>query len=272
MLKIAVLAVAATVAAPGYSASVDDADVNRLTKAGNERALVFQTLVEEAWVSGEAKERGIVVSDETVDESIEDGRTERSLRRYLKRSGLTLQLLRKRVRASIELTEIRNQVTEPAAKSVTPDQVKAYVDANPITTEPTRTVRIVRAKSRAEAKRTLARVRRGATLKALGAETGEVTATPSDRIFAAIFRAPLNRTIRYGAYVFKVIKETPGRPLPRAQQEAQAWERLATDAQANALRIFTAQFTEKWRVRTSCAPAYATHPSCPQPTRGQLGP
>ncbi|MDA0180565.1 hypothetical protein OJ997_09695 [Solirubrobacter phytolaccae] len=272
MIKFAVLAVAATVAAPGYSASVQDADVDRLTKAGNERALVFQTLVEETWVGGEARERGIVVTDADVNESINEGRTKKQLSSYLRRNGLTLNLLRRRARASIELIEIRNQITEPAAKSVTPDQVKAYVDANPLTTEPTRTVRIVRARSRAEAKRVLARVRAGTTLKALGAETGEVTNTSEDRVFKAIFRAPLNRTIRYGTYVFKVIKETPGKPLPRAQQEAQAWERLSTEAQARALEVFLAQFTEKWRARTSCAPAYAAHPSCPKAPTGVPAP
>jgi len=272
VLKIAILAVAATVAAPGYGASVDGADVDRLTKAGNERALVFQTLVEETWVSGEAKERGIVVTDQAVDEFIHDGRTGKQLARYLERSGLTLSLLRKRTRASMELTEIRNQVTEPAAKSVTPDQVKAYVDTHPLTTETTRTVRIVEADSRAEAKRILARVRRGSSLEALGAETGEVTAVPADRISAAIFRAPLKRTTRYGTYVFKVLGETPGRPLPRAQQEAQAWERLATEAQEQALRAFVAQFTEKWRARTTCAAEYARHPRCPQPPSGQAAP
>jgi len=271
VLKIAILAVAATVAAPGYSASVDDADVDRLTRAGNARAVVFQTLVEQAWVDGEAKERAIVVTAEEVQDAIDDEFSARELRMYLKETGLTKTLLRDRIRSALELAQIRQQVLEPAAKSVTPDQVKAYVDANPQMLPASRTVRLVLAKSRAEAKRIERRLARGATWATVGGHEDELAPSRS-RVTKAIFRAKVDEITRYGRVVFRVTEHTPERPMPRAQQEAQAWERLATDAQQHALDTFTAQFTEKWRARTSCAAAYAAHPRCPQPPSGQAAP
>lgn len=244
MLKIAVLAVAATISAPGYSASVDDADVSRLVKTGEERAAAFQTLVEAAWIVGEAQERGIVVSDPTVE---------------------------REERISVLRAEIQAQVTEPAAKSVTPDQVKAYVDANPKVLPAGRTVRLVLAKNRARAMRIERRLERGATWAAVGGHRDEF-APGKSRITRAIFRAKVGEVTRYGRVVFEVAKHTPERPMPRAQQEALAWEELASRAQQQALDAYTAQFTEKWRARTSCAAKYAQHPSCAPPPNAQHAP
>lgn len=271
MLKIAALAVAATVAAPGYNATVDEAEVARLTKAGNERALVFRTLVEQAWVGGEAREQAIVVTPAAVEETIDEEFSARELKAYLRQTGLTKTMLRARVKSTLELDEIRTRITEPAAKSVTPDMVKAYVDANPQVLPASRTVRIVLARNRAEAVRIQRRLHRGATWASVGGYEDEFAPSRS-RVTKAIFRAKVNALTRYGRTVFRVTKVTPERPMPRAQQEAQAWERLATDAQVRALDAFTARFTEKWRMRTVCAPEYAGHPRCPDAPSGRATP
>jgi hypothetical protein len=202
-----------------------------------------------------------------VEEAIDEEFSARELKAYLKQTGLTEPLLRDRVRSSLELAQIRQQVLEPAAKSVTPDQVKAWVDAHPQVLPAARTVRLVLAKTRAEAKRVQRRLQRGATWASVGGTRDELTPSRS-RVTRAIFRAKVNAVTRYGRVVFKVTRHTPERPMQRAQQEAQAWERLAGEAQERALNAFRTQFTEKWRARTSCAPAYATHPSCPQPPNG----
>ncbi len=150
VLKFAALAVAATIAAPSYSASVEESDIARVaaleeqtTPSAEVRARALQVLIEETWVAGEAKERGIVVTDAQVDDAIGEEFSPRELKVFLKQTGMTRTLLRKRVRSVLESNVMREQVTEPAAKSVTPDQVKAYVDANPIIQPDTRTVRIV---------------------------------------------------------------------------------------------------------------------------------
>jgi foldase protein PrsA len=275
-MKIALLAVVATVAAPGYGASVEDSDVARVATYKHQvegiperfsREEAFKTLVEDAWVAGEAKELGVVVTDAEVDAAIREDLTPKELKAFLERSGLTLELWRKRTRAVIESSALDARVGEPAARAVTPEQVKAYVDAHPVTQPATRTVRLVAASTRARAMRIQRRLERGATWASVGGYKDEVTLS-SNRVRKAIFRAKVDVLTRYGSVVFRVVEETPARPLPRAQQEAQAWEQLSSEAQERALGLYRAQFTEKWRARTSCAGEYVQQPSCGQPPTG----
>jgi hypothetical protein len=164
--------------------------------------------------------------------------------------------------------EIHAQITEPAAKSVTPDQVRAYVDANPQTTPEQRTVRFVETENRRAATAVLNKLKRGATWSSVGATKETVDKADTTKAGRAVFRAKLNQTTRYGRVVFRVIKHIPEKPVPRAQQEALAWETLAGEAQQRALDEFKAQFTAKWRQRTACAPEYAAHADCGRPPSG----
>jgi hypothetical protein len=65
--------------------------------------------------------------------------------------------------------------------------------------------------------------------------------------------------------VFKVIEIIPGGPTPLDQQRATAWEILSSEAQARAINAFSAEFRSRWRLRTTCAPGYNTHPDCANP-------
>lgn len=272
MLKIAVLAVAVTVAGPTYSGTFEDRDVERAAqRVGETQAL--STLIQRQWTEGEASERGIVITSHEVDEALEESFTSRkAFKAYLKQTGQTEPEARATVRTDQLTTKIRDQVTEPAAKSVTPDQVKAYVDANPQLRPEQRTVRVVTTKNRSQAVKVLRKLRRGATFSSVGGTREEYDRADKTAPGRAVFRAELNQLTRYGRIVFKVIKHAPAKPLPRAQQEAMAWELLASQAQQRALDEFTVQFTAKWRERTTCAPRYGRHQDCRQPPSGQHGP
>jgi hypothetical protein len=66
-----------------------------------------------------------------------------------------------------------------------------------------------------------------------------------------------------GGFAFLwVIAITPAHPTPAPVQRARAWEILASEAQQRALDAFKAAFITKWRARTTCAPAFASHPDC----------
>lgn len=204
---LATLAIAATIAAPGYSATITSAD--RL----DER-------IEAAWIEGEARERGI------------------------------------------DAASVREQIAQQAALSVTPEQVEAYVDAHPRTLPAEHRVRILEAANRARAQAARNAIERGVTWRVTAAKYKATitvtTSTPTTRLGRAIARAPRHRLTRYGTHVFKVLKTTPPRPMPRKEQQAKAWELLASQAQRDALTAFRA----KWRARTTCAPEFAAHPNC----------
>jgi hypothetical protein len=201
------------------------------------------TLVRRHWLEGEARERGIAESE----------------------TGQPL-------RAELLQAAINAQIAEPAARSVTPDQVKAYVDANPQVVPETRTARVIITKSRRRAAEVLRRLERGAKWSSLGATKETFERADDTATSRAVFRARLNRTLRRGRLVFRVIRDAPSRPEPRAQQEARAWEVLASQAQERALNEFRAQFTAKWRERTRCAPEYGQHEDCAPPPSGQETP
>jgi hypothetical protein len=244
VLKFVALAVAVSIAGPSYSGSVDDRQIERLAeREERSQTQALSTLVRRHWVEGEARERGIVETES-----------------------------RAELRHDLLWVAIRTQIAEPAAKSVTPDQVRAYVDANPQVIPETRTVWLVETSSRRRAEAALKKLRRGATWSSVNGRRWAVTRADKTALGRAVFRARLNRTIRYGRAVFRVSKHTPERPEPRAQQEARAWEVLASEAQQRALDEFEGQFTAKWRQRTACAPEYVRHEDCGQPPSGQATP
>jgi foldase protein PrsA len=258
VIHLAALAVAVTVAGPAYTGTIDDAQIAR----HKDETQALSVLIQRHWVEGEAAERGIVVTADEVEDELPSAKE-------LKRTKRTEADVKAEIRAELLTTAIRNQITEPAAKSVTPDQVKAYVDANPSVLPARRRVRIVTAKNRHAAKAIHNRLKRGATWSSVGGRTRTFERTDTSSAARVVFRARLNRTARHGRYVFRVLKRFPERPEPRAQQEARAWEILASEAQQRALDVFNAQFTAKWRERTSCAPRYSHHPACHQPPSGQ---
>ena len=250
-----------TVAAPGWSKAITTEEAQRWERA------VPGFVIPAAWTEGEARERGVVVSDaearEALDERPHDGLT---------RSDLLYQ-----ARITLLTARIDEHITQPAALSVTPEQVEAYVHAHPRTDPETRAVRLVRAASRADAKRALAALARGLTWASAirrysDGGSGRRTIEPGaleERVERAVFRAPRNALTRYGTDVFKVIAINPPRPAPLDQQRASAWEILASDAQQQALEAFRRDLRAKWRPRTTCAAGYASSPDCGNPPTGE---
>jgi len=263
--------VAATVAAPGYSTTIEQSAVDHWKRAmGGERA-ALRVLVGGAWIEGEAKERKVVVSrkdaEDAVDRKPADGLTRRD---FVYVARLTL------LRANIE-----EQITQPAAQSVTPAQVDEYVQTHPRMEPERRRVRIVLAKTRKVARLVERKLAHGLTWKlaarrySLIGGLGPKTIEPGDQdedVERAIFGAQPKRLMRYRAWVFKVVKVLPAHPTPLATQRAAAWEILASEAEQEALDEFRMNFAIKWRARTTCASAYAREPECAQPQQVERGP
>jgi foldase protein PrsA len=245
MVGISAFAVAVTVAAPGWSATVDEGQIAHWSGA-------LTMLVEAAWTEGEARERGIVVSDEEVREATEEPKPTAD------------ELFR--ARHEILDGAIKEQVTRPAALSVTPADVDAYVDQHPRTLPEQRFVRRIVTRSRPDAQRAKRALQSGSTwtLVAKRYSTASAGLKPANaqekRAAKGVLKGPVKAGGRYTVY--EVVKVTPERPVPRSQQEATAWEILAGEAQERALGAFNAAFRDKWRRRTTCAPRYASHREC----------
>jgi hypothetical protein len=252
--RVAKLAVAVSVAAPGFGKSIGDADIARWANAGG-----VGFLIRAAWTEGEGAERQVSVSDEDAREAMDephDGLTERDLL-YEARIGLLNAAL-------------KAPMLQAAAQSVTEQQIDAYVQTHPLTTQGERRVRILYTRDAARAKAVERALRRGVTWEraaeryAPSGGPGLLTypAPPKDRLERRIFKARPSRLTRYGRYVFKVVRDTPAGPLPIKQQRATAWEILAGDAQQAATGQYEAAMAAKWRPRTVCAPTVTAKDFC----------
>jgi foldase protein PrsA len=256
---MAKLAVAVTIAAPGFSRAIGDDQIAhwRQAQGGDARALSF--LIDAAWSEGEAQERGIGVTGEDAAQAVDKQ----------PHDGLTKNDLIYEARIALLAARIRDQIAQPAAQSVTQPQIDAYVQAHPLLGDEQRRVRLLVARNRSQAKAAAKALRRGLTWERTADRytrnggAGLLTyETPDDRLERAIFRARRNRLTRYGRYVFKVTKITPAGPLPLDQQRATAWEVLSSEAQQRAIDAFKLEFRAKWRPRTICEPPRVTHPDC----------
>jgi len=263
--SLAKFAIAATIAAPGFSRSIGDQDVAHWSRAGD--GLGF--LIQAAWTEGEAQERGIAVTDSEAREAVDEA----------PHNGLTRSDLVYASRVRLLEARIRDQIAQPAAQSVTPEQIDAYVQEHPRTEPERRRLRLFVASDRAEARAAQRALRRGRTWRSAArryATEGDGAARTiepgllADRVEKAVFRAPRNALTRYGTAVFKVTAIIPGGPTPLAQQRATAWEVLSSAAQARAIDLFELDFRARWRLRTTCAPEYATHLDCSGSPNGRV--
>ena len=151
------------------------------------------------------------------------------------------------------------------------------MQTHPLESKGERRVRLLVARNPARAKAIERALRRGVTWDragrryAPGGGPGLLTypAPPTDRLERAIFDAAKNRLTRYGRYVFKVVRITPGGPLPAKQQRATAWEILASEAQQRAIATYEAEIKAKWRPRTTCATPATSPDFCSNSPTGQ---
>jgi hypothetical protein len=258
--RVAKFAVAVTVAAPGFSKAIDDGDVARWAKAGG-----VGYLIGAAWTEGEARDRGVTVSDDDARDAIAPPHDR-------------LTQVDRLYEARIELLDarIKQPISQAAAESVTQRQIDEYVTAHPKTLPERRRVRTIDASTQKRARQIEAAIKRGETWKAAAkrhdADVSTITAEPgvvAKPLKAAIDNAREHQVTRFRRTVFEVIAIRPARPMPIDQQKAQAWELLASQAQAQAIAAYEHELQAKWRPATTCAPAVAAPDFCSNSPTGQ---
>jgi hypothetical protein len=250
----------ATISTPTWSQIVTDDDVKSWSDYSGDD---LQMLIQAAWTEGEAAERNVTVSQAEIDEQAE--------------VDLGLSIAKKRFLARIDLLEARLQdpAKQQAAQSVTPDQVEAYVAANPRLDPEERRIKVLTTRSRAHAKQALKAISNGLTWASAAKRYGRVRnrtivrTQPLDGFEQRVLNTKKAKTTRYGSSLFKVTKITPRRPSPPDVQRAQAWEILSSEAQRQAVATLKAELRAKWLPRTICAPAVQTHPDCGNPPIGE---
>ena len=213
------------------------------------RRVVMQLLLQNLWITGEADERGIVVTDEAVDREFREQkrksfRTEREFRRFLRDSGYTVADIKYRIRLEQYSNRIRRQVMRAVAKP-TEEELRAYYDGNR---------REFVLPERRDIRYAIARTRAGAVAK-----RKRLRRVTRDDVPAVVFRRRRGVVRRNGLWLaFRVVRVHPRRTQSFEQARPVIRALLVSEREQAALDDFIEDFETRWRGRTECREVYAT--------------
>jgi hypothetical protein len=186
-------AVAATIAGQGVS----EEQVSHWAEASGGRQAALTFLVSAKWTEGEAQERNVVVTQAEAERAVGEEPSR----------GLTHNDMVYKARLTLLTAGIREQIATPAAQSVTPEQVDAYVRGHPRTRPVRRRMHILQARTRHQAARAKDKIANGLTWRTAARRYGisggarQKTVWPGDydlNVEEALFKARINRLTRYG--------------------------------------------------------------------------
>ena len=262
-----------------------DADFKNQCKQEYEglRDQVMQLLIQNEWVTAEAAQQKVKVSEAEVKKQFEQQKKQSfpkpaDYQEFLKTSGFTEEDVLFRVRLEQLSNKLREKITKGKDK-VTDAQVKAYYEKNKqrFAQPERRDLRIVltKEKSRADAAKSAldggdswksvakeysidqASKNQGGTLLAVA--KGQQEPSLDKAVFAAE-KGELTGPVKtqFGYYVFEVQKVT--KPSQQTLQQASQTIKgiLASENQQKALDKFIKSFQKEWKAKTNCRKGYVT--------------
>jgi foldase protein PrsA len=247
------------------------------------RDQVLQLLISFQWIEGEAKAKGIKVSDKEVKASFDKQKKQAfpkaaDFAKFLKDSGQTEADILKRVRLDTLSNKIREKVTKGKDK-VTDAEIAAYYNKNKqrFAQPERRDLRIVLTKGQAKAQQAKKAIQGGQAFKSVAkkfsidqaskAQGGKLPAVAKGQqekaLDTAIFAAKKGQLTgpvktQFGYYVFEVTKITKASQQSLAQAKTTIKQTLASQNQQKALDTFVKSFRKRWKAKTDCAKAYRT--------------
>jgi parvulin-like peptidyl-prolyl isomerase len=255
------------------------------------------------WVSGEAEDLGIEVSDREIDQELEtiinqQFGGQKQFDRFLEQSKFTEEDARERVRLQLLSQRIQERVIGTEPPTIADDEIEAYYEDNieQFETPETRDVRQILNPDQAKAQEAFDQLSEDdspanwkkvakqlstdeATSGLGGVRQGVVEGQSDPALDEAIFGAsegelfgPIETPA--GFYVAQVEAITPASTQELDDQTRQQIEQtLASEQQQQAAADYQADFLAKWSVRTVCAEEVAIDrcgnpPPAPDPCQG----
>jgi foldase protein PrsA len=279
-----------------------DADLKAQCKQEYEglRDQVMQLLIQNEWVSNEAEQQDIKLSDAEVKKAFETQKKqsfpkEKDYQEFLKSSGFTEQDVLFRVRLEQLSNKLREKIVKGKDK-VTDEQVKTYYEKNKqrFAQPERRDLRIVLTRDKAKADQAKAALEGGSSWKSVAKQYsidqaskdqgGQLLAVAKGQqepaLDKAVFgakRGELTGPVKtqFGYYVFEVQKVTPASQQTQQQAAQTIKGILASENQQKALDKFIKDFQKEWKEKTNCRKGYVTQDckNAPKPkTTGQTTP
>jgi foldase protein PrsA len=247
------------------------------------RDQVMQLLVSFEWIEGEAKAKGIKVSDKEVQASFDKQKKQAfpkaaDFDKFLKDSGQTEGDILKRVRLDTLSNKIRDKVTKGKDK-VTDAQIAAFYNKNKarFAQPERRDLRIVLTKDKAKAEKAKKAIEGGQSFESVAkkysidqaskAQGGKLPAVAKGQqekaLDTAIFAADKGKLVgpvktQFGYYVFEVTKVNKATQQSLDQAKTTIKQTLASQNQQKALDSFVKSFRKRWKAKTDCRDGYRT--------------
>jgi foldase protein PrsA len=274
-----------------------DADFKNQCKQEYEglRDQVMQLLIQNEWVTGEAEEQNIKVSDAEVRKAFEQQKKqsfpkEKDYQDFLRSSGFTEQDVLFRVRLEQLSNKLREKIVKGKDK-VSDAQIKSYYEKNKqrFAQPERRDLRIVLTRDKGKADQAKQALQDGDSWNAVAKkysidqasknQGGQLLAVAKGQqepaLDKAVFgakRGELTGPVKtqFGWYVFEVGKVTPA--SQQTQQQATQTIRgiLASENQQKALDSFIKDFQKQWKEKTSCRKGYVTQ-DCKNAPKSKTG-
>lgn len=243
-------------------------------------------LLDIAWISGEAEERGVEATDREVQQNLQQTinqnfENRQEYQEFIRDSGFTQEDVELRIRLQLLSEKIQTAIAEEN-RGVDPEEAEKFYDANisDFTQPEQRDVRLVRNRERAQVEQALEqleaddseatwnrvakRFSNDQTSKNQGGLRRAVTeGLLEEELDAAVFDAAQGELVGpvetpLGFYVFQVVEVQGGGPQPLDQVLPQIQQQLEGQFQQEAFSAFLADYRDKWIERTVCADDLAT--------------
>ncbi len=241
------------------------------------RDQVLQFLISAQWISNEASEQDVKVTEKEVDKAFQTTKKqnfpkEADFKKFLTSSGMTLDDLLFRVRLNTLSEKLREKVTKGKDK-VTPAQIASYYNKNKarFAQPERRDLRIVLTKTEAKADEARAALAGGDGWKAVTkkysidqaskGQGGTLLAVAKGQqeksLDAAVFKAAKGALTgpvktQFGYYVFQVQKITKASQQTLKEATPTIKQLLASQNQQKALDGFVKDFQKQWKEETKC--------------------
>jgi parvulin-like peptidyl-prolyl isomerase len=243
------------------------------------------SLLESAWLQGQAEEMDISASDEEVAKELkklkkEEFQSEAQFQEFVKQAKYTPEDIDERVKLQILSNDIREELQANPPKP-SQAEVEGYYEAakaTQFTKPPSRDVRLILNKERQKAEKALASLEQGNTAKDWNRTAKDFSEDPATKeqgglqksIVEGALEEPLSEEIfdavegqlegpvkaSRGFYVFEVQSASSETVESLESVEQQIGSQLEQQLGQEAFNAFIANFNAKWRSRTFCAEDY----------------
>ena len=245
------------------------------------REQVMQFLILEKWITGEAEDQGVKVSDAEAEKEFNEAKKqafpeEKDFQEFLKQSGMTVNDAKFQVRFNTIYTKLREKAVKGASK-VTDKAVADFYEKNKkrFATPASRDLRVVLTKTEDKANEAKQALESGRSWSSVakeysidsaskgegGALLGVVKGTQEKSFDDAIFAADKGELTgpvktQFGYYVFQVQKVTPAKQQSLKEATPAIRQQLDAQNKQKADDEFNTALRKKWKARTNCADAF----------------